>query len=70
MTRPLSHNAFEPRNSVIGSVVNRPASSRSPEIPEFNVGSEVPADNRNPLPIKLIARVVYERLQSLLSAPL
>jgi hypothetical protein len=44
---------------VVSSVVDRTASSRPSEIPEFNVWSEVPVDNSNSLPIKLIGRVVY-----------
>ncbi len=59
MNRALSHNRFEPSNSVVGSVVDRAASSRPSEIPELNVWSEVPVDNCNSLPIKLIGRVVY-----------
>ena len=59
MRRPLSHNCLEPSRSMVGSVVDRPTSSRPSKIPAFNVGPKVPVDNGNALPIKLVGRVVY-----------
>ena len=70
MTRPLSHNRLEPSNSVVSSVIDRTTASRPSEIPEFNVWSEVPVDNCDSLPIKLIGRVIHvaEIAKSVVSA--